>query len=104
MYAGMYDAEGLARVLDGLSHPLRILIVALLADGRERYLSEIAEALGISRALAKIHLKKMEKAGLVTSNTVLAKGAQALLYFKLVPFELDLSPQKISKLVRGNNK
>lgn len=100
----MYDAEELARILDGLSHPLRILIVVLLADGRERYLSEIAGALGVSRALAKIHLKKMEKVGLVTSKTVLAKRAQALLYFKLVPFELDLSPQKIRKLVKGNNK
>jgi DNA-binding transcriptional ArsR family regulator len=68
------ELEELARMLYGLAHPIRLAIVALLARREEMYLAEIASALGVSRELAKIHLKKLESAGLVESTVVLEKG------------------------------
>jgi DNA-binding transcriptional ArsR family regulator len=56
----MREIEKLAKKLDALSHPLRLEIVALLVRG-EMYLREIANHLGVSRALTKIHLKNLKK-------------------------------------------
>lgn len=91
------ELEKLARMLDGLGHPLRLRIVALLArEGRPMYLSEIASSLGVSRALAKIHLKKLEKAGIVSSRVVLVENeARALRFYVLNSFNIDLTPENI---------
>jgi ArsR family transcriptional regulator len=52
----------------------------MLVNG-EQYLSEIAEAVGISRALAKVHLKKLKEAGIVETKIVtLVDEARALRY------------------------
>jgi len=97
----MGELEKLAKKLDALSHPLRLKIVALLAGG-EMYLSEIANHLGVSRALTKIHLKKLEKAGLVKSRVVLVEGeARALRYYNLQDFDIHLTPKLIVK-IRGD--
>jgi DNA-binding transcriptional ArsR family regulator len=97
----MREIEKLAKKLDALSHPLRLEIVALLVRG-EMYLSEIANHLGVSRALTKIHLKKLEKAGLVKSRIVLVEGeARALRYYILQDFDIHLTPKLIGK-VRGD--
>ncbi len=93
----MANLNILAEKLDALSHPLRLKIVALLAEG-EMYLSEIAKSLGISRALAKVHLKKLKKAGLVESKVVLVEGeARALRYYKLRHFDIHLSPSTLTR-------
>lgn len=91
------ELEKLARILDGLGHPLRLRIVALLTrEGRPMYLSEIASSLGVSRALAKIHLKKLEKAGIVSSRVVLVENeARALRFYVLNRFDIDLTPENI---------
>jgi len=92
----------LARTLDALGHPLRIRIVALLAC-REMYLNEIAVSLGVNRALAKVHLKKLERAGLVKSRVELVEGeAKALRYYKLQNFSVEISPQILRKEVENN--
>ncbi len=97
----MSKIEKLAERLDALGHPLRLNIVALLAGG-EMYLSEIGSHLGVSRALAKIHLRKMEKTGLVRSKIVLVEGeARALRYYELQDFDIRLTPRKIAGM-RGD--
>ncbi len=97
------ECSELAAVLDALGHPLRLRIVALLArEGRSMYLSEIASRLGVSRALAKIHLRKLEKAGLVESRVVLVEGeARALRFYTLKDFSIQLSPEKIAEVCMG---
>jgi DNA-binding transcriptional ArsR family regulator len=68
-------------------------------------LTEIDIALGVSRALAKVHLKKLEKAGLVKSRVVLADGeAKALRYYELRDFDIRVSPQTIRKEVEKNGQ
>ena len=91
------DLEELAKKLDGLAHPIRLKIVYLLAkEGRSMYLSEIASKLGINRALAKIHLKKLEKAGIVKSRIyVFEEEARALRFYELLNFHVEVSPKKL---------
>jgi predicted transcriptional regulator len=95
----MTELNELAKTLDALGHPLRLRIVALLAGG-EMYLNEIANKLCVNRALAKVHLKKLERAGIVKSRIELAQGeAKALRYYKLQQFEIHVSPQILRKEV-----
>ena len=82
----------LAKLTSALGHEVRLRVLSLLSDGRERYLSEIANSLGISRALAKVHLKVLERAGLVESRLVLDRErGKALRYYKAREFELHLN-------------
>lgn len=94
------NIEQLAKTLDALGHPLRIKIVALLTKNSEMYLNEIANNLKISRALAKVHLKKLEKAEIVKSRVELVEEeAKARRYYQLKSFDLHLSPQNIQEEV-----
>jgi ArsR family transcriptional regulator len=69
------------------------------------YLNEIAIHLGINRALAKVHLKKLERAGLVKSRVELVEGeAKALRYYKLQDFAINLSPQILKQEVENNGR
>ena len=96
----MTELTKLAETLDALGHPLRLKIIALLADG-ELYLNEIAIKTEISRALAKVHLKKLERAGLVKSRVEVVEGeAKALRYYKLQDFEIHVSPQTLKEEVK----
>ncbi len=93
--------EDIVSKLEALAHPLRLRIIALLAcEGRSMYLSEIASRLGVSRALAKIHLRKLEKAGIVKSRVVLLEDeARALRFYTLLDFNLVLNPESIREVV-----
>ena len=83
--------------MDALGHPLRLRIVKTLSEG-EMYLSQIADAVGVSRALTKVHLKKLERAELVRSRIVLVEGqARALRYHKLLDFDIHISPKTIAQ-------
>ncbi len=94
----MEDPEVLARVLDALGHPLRLRIVALLRKEGEMHMAMIASKLGVSRALAKVHLRKLELAGLVRSRVVLVPGqAKALRMYGLVDFRLELDPDALAE-------
>jgi len=92
--------EALARLLDALSHPLRLRIVALLWARGELYLAEIASELGVSRALAKVHLKKLEAAGIVESRVVVEEGRAVARRFYRLSWrgEVCVSPERIARL------
>ncbi len=102
------DLEKLARILDALSHPLRLRIVALLWSRGELYLAEIASALGVSRALAKIHLKKLESAGIVESRVAVEEGRAVARRFYRLRWRATVcvSPEHLARLLescRGEN-
>jgi len=91
------DFEQLAKKLSALGHPTRLAILKTLAEG-EQYLSEIAKKVGVSRALAKVHLKKLRAAGLVNTTVVtLEDEARALRYYELCDFEIHLSSEKLKE-------
>ncbi|WP_010477513.1 ArsR/SmtB family transcription factor [Thermococcus zilligii] len=98
------DVEELAKLFDGLAHPLRLGIVALLSrERRPIYLNEIAKELGISRGLAKIHLRKLEKAGIVKSRLVIdEEKGKALRFYELIPFSVFVSPESLGRWLYGD--
>ncbi len=101
----MCTLDKLAEKLSALGHPLRLKILAILALRGELYLSEIALEAGVSRALAKIHLKQLEKAGLVESRVVLVEGeAKALRYYKLKPFHVEVTPETLVETLRKKGR
>ena len=59
----MKDSD-LSEFFSALSHPIRIRIIAILSKG-EKFVSELAKELNISRPLLYLHLNKLEKAGIV---------------------------------------
>ncbi len=91
--------ELLSGKLKALAHPVRLKIVALLAkEDEEMYLNQIANKLEINRALAKIHLKKLERGDIVKSRVVLLEGeARALRYYRLRDFDIHISPEQIKQ-------
>ncbi len=91
--------EDLARLLSALGHEVRLRILAVLAEGGEMYLSEIAEAVGVSRALAKVHLKVLERAGMVRSSLVLSEErGKALRYYRAENLDLVLNLNRIREV------
>ncbi len=99
------STEKMAEKLKALAHPIRLNIATLLAKQRkDMYLNEIANSLKINRALAKIHLKKLEQGGIVQSRVVLVEGeAKALRYYTLRDFDIRVSPELLRK-GGGDNK
>ncbi|MGC8974505.1 MAG: ArsR/SmtB family transcription factor [Thermoproteus sp.] len=101
----MESLEDLARIMDALGHPLRLRIIALLRTSGPLYLADIAKRLGVSRALAKVHLNKLQKAGLVISRVELVPGeARALRYYQLVAFRVVVDPDYIARLAGGHER
>ena len=102
----MSSLEELGERLHALSHPVRLKIILLLVkEQKDMYLNEIANNLEINRALAKIHLKKLEKTGIVKSWVVLVKGeARALRYYILLDFDIHITPELLKKEVNNNGK
>jgi ArsR family transcriptional regulator len=102
----MSDLTGLERKLHALSHPMRMKIILLLIkEKKDMYLNEIANSLEINRALAKIHLKKLEDSGIVKSWVVLVKGeARALRYYRLLDFDVHVNPELLEKEVKTIGK
>ena len=91
------EVEELASTLKALGHVSRLKILATLTEG-EKYLSQIAEEVGISRALAKVHLKKLREAGLVETRVMLLEDeARALRFYTLKDFHIELSPEKLKR-------
>ncbi|MDP8023559.1 MAG: ArsR/SmtB family transcription factor [Nitrososphaeria archaeon] len=98
----MDKAEVIAKKLDALGHPIRLKIIALLKQNGEMHMALLASKLGVNRALVKIHMKKLEQAGLVKSRIELIPGqAKALRIYELVDFRITVDPETIVKEVGG---
>lgn len=87
-------SEQLLAMLTAIAHPLRLRIIAELADGRV-HVSELARRLGMSRPLLYMHLDRLEKAGLVTGQLELSEDGKAMKYFELVPFEVRVTADTV---------
>jgi len=87
--------DELVRVLATLASPHRLRVLAALFAGRN-YVSALARDLGISRALLQVHLKKLEKAGLVSSELELSQDGKAMKFYQVSAFALHLTPQSVA--------
>jgi DNA-binding transcriptional ArsR family regulator len=88
-------------VLAAAGNPLRLRVVAELADGPV-HVSELARRLGISRPLLYMHLDRLERAGLITGRLELSSDGKAMKYFDLVPFDIHLTAEMITEAVRAS--
>jgi DNA-binding transcriptional ArsR family regulator len=95
--------DRLLEVLSALANPHRLRIVAALNVNGRTYVSQLAREIGISRPLLHLHLRKLEGAGLVTSQLELSPEGKALNYFEVAPFQLTLTPSIIAEAVRSLN-
>ncbi|MCK9519593.1 MAG: winged helix-turn-helix domain-containing protein [Dehalococcoidia bacterium] len=88
--------DDLLRALSALANPHRLRILAALARRRE-YVSQLARQIGMSRPLLHMHLQRLEAAGLVTGMLELSEEGKAMKYYEVVPFDLHLTPDRISR-------
>ena len=93
------SGDQLLAVLSALANPLRLQVLAELAEGRQ-YVSELARRLNVSRPLLHMHLKRLEAAGLVTGALELSDDGKAVKFFQVAPFELTLTPSEIARAAR----
>ena len=94
------DKKTLAQVLDALGNEHSLTIMAILAGG-ECYVSELAKAVGISRPLLYLHLKKLENAGLVESEVRhFEEPPYTKKFYKAKNFELILSLSRIKEIAK----
>ncbi|WP_456366065.1 ArsR/SmtB family transcription factor [Thermococcus sp.] len=90
--------EELVAIGEALSNPIRIRVLKMLCE-KEWYVYELAKELGISRQLLYLHLKKLEKAGLVESELRLEPGdPRAKKYYRAKPFRIVIDNEIIKKL------
>jgi DNA-binding transcriptional ArsR family regulator len=89
-------------VLTAVANPLRLRVIAELSHGRV-HVSELARRLGMSRPLLYMHLDKLEKAGLVAGYLELSDDGKAMKYFELAPFELRLTAETITAVLRDSD-
>ncbi|MGY0063090.1 ArsR/SmtB family transcription factor [Streptomyces sp. LZ34] len=93
------SGDELVRVLATLANPHRLRVVAALA--RERmYVSELARALGISRALLQVHLGKLAAAGLVTARVEVSEDGKAMKFYEVNRFAIELTPETVEAAER----
>ena len=92
---GLLDGDGLLLCLGALANPQRLRILAALGD-RRAYVSQLAREVGLSRPLLQMHLRKLEAAGLVSSQMELSRDGKAMNFFALTPFRLVLDPERIA--------
>lgn len=87
--------DELLKLLEALSNPHRLRIVAALSAGRN-YVSQLARELSMSRPLLHLHLQKLESAGLVTSELELSADGKAMRFYRVLPFAIALTPEAIT--------
>ncbi|GGA48278.1 ArsR/SmtB family transcription factor [Psychrobacillus lasiicapitis] len=94
------NGDELLLVLEALSNPQRLKIIAVLSEGRQ-YVSHLARELGISRPLLYLHLQKLEEANLVSSDMEILETGQAAKYYQLNDIHFVLNEQLIHDLSKS---
>lgn len=84
-----YEAH--IKLFDALSHPMRVKIAGVLAEG-PKYVSELAKLMQMSRPLLYMHLKKLEEASLVSSHYEISETGKTMKFYGLKSFAIELTP------------
>lgn len=91
--------QNLPAVLAALDNPHRLRIIHALR-GKTNYVSQLARDLGLSRPLLIMHLKKLEEAGLVSSDLEISKDGKAMRFYQLKDFDIHLNPALIAQAAK----
>lgn len=79
-----------------LSNPQRLRILSALQREGRAYVSALARKVGLSRPLLHLHLAKLVEAGFVESSMELSDDGKALHFFQIVPFHIEVTPERIA--------
>jgi ArsR family transcriptional regulator len=82
-------------MLAALANPIRLRILAQLADRRD-YVSHLAREIGVSRPLLHMHLQRLEAAGLVVGSLELSEDGKALKYYEVTSFDVHLTAATVA--------
>ena len=91
------SCDQLLTLLEALSNPQRLKIIAVLSEGKQ-YVSQLARELGISRPLLYLHLKKLEEANIVSSAMEILESGKAVKYYLLNSFHFEMNEKIIHEL------
>lgn len=93
----------LVEVLKVLANPVRLKIIALLAE-RPMYVTEIAKELRLPYPLVHLYLSKLEEIKLVKTKYEFVKAERPHIrkYCILNDFVIKISPELIRNLIRGD--
>lgn len=96
---GVEDIYELAEVMRVLGKVERLYILALLSR-RPMYVSEIARELKMPYPLVHLHLKALERVGLVESRYEMVTGARPHVrrYYRVREFRIVVTPELIAEL------
>jgi DNA-binding transcriptional ArsR family regulator len=96
---GLPGGDELVEVLSALANPLRLRIIATLAEGRD-YVSHLAREIGISRPLLHMHLQRLESAGLIAGTLELSDDGKAMKYYEVTDFAVHLDASTVAEAAR----
>jgi ArsR family transcriptional regulator len=96
MMAPRSTGDQLVEIFAALANPLRVLIMARLAGGRD-YVSHLAREIGVSRPLLHMHLQKLEAAGLIVGSLELSEDGKAMKYFEVADFDVRLNASTLAE-------
>jgi DNA-binding transcriptional ArsR family regulator len=88
--------DDLVVMLAALASPLRLRIMATLAQGRD-YVSHLAREIGVSRPLLHMHLQRLEAAGLIVGSLELSDDGKAMKYYEVTDFDLRLTASSLAE-------
>jgi DNA-binding transcriptional ArsR family regulator len=91
--------DDLVVVLAALANPLRLRIVAKLAGGRD-YVSHLARAIGVSRPLLHLHLRRLEAAGLIVGSLELSEDGKAMKFYEVADVNLQLTASALAEAAK----
>jgi ArsR family transcriptional regulator len=89
------EGDQLLGMLAALANPIRLRILAQLADGRD-YVSHLAREIGISRPLLHMHLQRLETVGLVIGSLELSEEGKALKFYDVAHFDIHLDAATVA--------
>lgn len=92
--------DELVTMLAALANPIRLRIVAKLATRRD-YVSSLAREIGVSRPLLRMHLQRLEEAGLVVGTMELSDDGKAMKYFEVTDLDLHLSASMLTEAAKS---
>ncbi|MCW2749036.1 MAG: transcriptional regulator, ArsR family [Aeromicrobium sp.] len=99
MTKGSPTGDELVEMLAALANPIRLRIVATLAEGRD-YVSHLAREIGVSRPLLHMHLARLESAGLIVGHLELSDDGKAMKYFELADFDLHVTASVLTEAAK----
>jgi ArsR family transcriptional regulator len=97
--------QQLVKTLKALANPVRLSIIASLAD-EPKHAYALAKELGLSYPLTHLHLKGLRKIGLVEEirEELTAEGLPTKKTYAPAEFELVLTPEKIHDVFMGKKE